>query len=278
MGERADRGLLEAMQRRATATAWEFKPQEVSNVLWALATMGVRADRGLLEAMQRRVTATAGEFKSQAVANVLWALTVMGEIGLDGTLDVIIDRLAARVLEVRDQLTLEAKLQLHQWLLSCELGVVSGDSLPSGVARVKQEMGEECLQAFSSQVTHDSQLQREVVAVLRRSVSDVEIEEEHRDARSGYSIDVVVRRGSAAGITGGVEPPEKPAGDWAVEVDGPFHFLGDGRTPRGSTLLKRKQLGQLGYTVVAVPFLDWNMLSGDEAKRRYLSDKLKGGM
>ena len=59
-----------------------------------------------------------------------------------------------------------------------------------------------------------------------------------------------------------------------MEVDGPTHFLGDGRTPSGSTLLKRKQLGQLGYTVVPVPFWEWGALRGDDAKRSYLLDKL----
>ncbi|KAJ1488566.1 hypothetical protein T484DRAFT_3613701 [Baffinella frigidus] len=54
-------GLLAAMQRRATATAGEFQPQSVANLLWALATMGERADRELLEAMQRRATASAGD-------------------------------------------------------------------------------------------------------------------------------------------------------------------------------------------------------------------------
>ncbi|KAJ1470010.1 hypothetical protein T484DRAFT_1849529, partial [Baffinella frigidus] len=42
LGEGGNRGLLEAMKRRATAMAGEFKPQDVANVLWALATMGER--------------------------------------------------------------------------------------------------------------------------------------------------------------------------------------------------------------------------------------------
>ena len=67
MGERADRGLLEAMQNRATATAGESNPQDVANLLWGLATMGEKADRGLLEAMQKRATATAGGFNPQNV-------------------------------------------------------------------------------------------------------------------------------------------------------------------------------------------------------------------
>ena len=62
-----------------------------------------------------------------------------------------------------------------------------------------------------------------------------------------------------------------------MEVDGPAHFLGDGRTPSGSTLLKRKQLWHLGYTVVPVPFWEWKALRDEEAKRLYLEDKLNGG-
>ena len=61
MGERADRGLLKAMQRRATATAGEFKPPNVANLLWGLAMMGEKTDWGLLEAMQsRKCLCTAG--------------------------------------------------------------------------------------------------------------------------------------------------------------------------------------------------------------------------
>ena len=37
---------------------------------------------------------------------------------------------------------------------------------------------------------------------------------------------------------------------------------GSGREPTGSTLLKRRQLGQLGYTAVAVPYWEWNDLEG----------------
>ena len=122
-------------------------------------------------------------------------------------------------------------------------------------------MGEECLQAFTALPTHESLLQHQVEASLRRSGSD--IVQEYRDARSGYSIDILVQQRSAAGSTA-----------WAVEVDGPFHFLRDGRTPSGNTLLKRKQLGQLGYTVVPVPFWEWQGLKGDAATQRYLQDKL----
>jgi len=37
---------------------------------------------------------------------------------------------------------------------------------------------------------------------------------------------------------------------------------GSGREPSGSTLLKRGQLAQLGYTAVAVPYWEWDALEG----------------
>jgi hypothetical protein len=275
MGETADPLLMEAMQKRATATAEQFRTQNIANVLWALAVMGERPDRGLLEAMQRQASATAWEFEPQGVSNMLWALTVMGEIYAEG-MGFLIDLFSARVLELRGQLCHEAKHQVHQWLLACELDLVAGASLPRSVARVKEVLGEECLQAFSEHATHESELQRDVAAALRSVGLELEIEVEHRDARSGYSIDVLVRRRPADGSTSGGKSLDVPSAGWAVEVDGPCHFLGDGRTPSGSTRLKRKQLGQLGYTVVPVPFWEWQALKGEEEKQRYLEGKLGG--
>ncbi|KAJ1470971.1 hypothetical protein T484DRAFT_1916953, partial [Baffinella frigidus] len=214
MGESANRELLDAMGGRATETAGEFKPQDVGNVLWALATMGGAADPGLLEAMQRRATAAAAEFNPQDVANVLWALTVLGG-GAGGILQegIGMDRLAARVLELRHQFTDGAKSQLHHWLLACDLSSLerlpgaSGAALPSDVARVKHEMGGECLAAFSAlevlggrasllQLQKDplqEEVCAEVSAALRSAGLEVEVEEGYRDARSGYTIHVLVR-------------------------------------------------------------------------------------
>jgi len=89
---------------------------------------------------------------------------------------------------------------------------------------------------------------------------------------------------------------------WAVEVDGPSHFLQvrtilscvwychrshsvdsirdcitsfsevkhahaqgrNDRLPTGSTLLKQRQLRQLGYKVVSVPYWEWDALRRDK--------------
>jgi len=47
--------------------------------------------------------------------------------------------------------------------------------------------------------------------------------------------------------------------------------------PTGNTLLKRRQLGQLGYKAVSVPYWEWNALRRDkDQEQAYLLRALKG--
>jgi hypothetical protein len=128
--------------------------------------------------------------------------------------------------------------------------------------------------------------------------------EEYEDPKSGYMIDVRME-----GKHFGSDVV------WAVEVDGPSHFSQvlttpslvesqkipqiryhlygstglqelkqafaqgtEGRLPSGSTLLKRRQLGQLGYEVVSVPYWEWIALRGDkDLEQTYLRNLLSRG-
>ncbi len=56
------------MSRQAVTSAGEFKPQNVANLMWALATLGVDPGAELATSMSRRAVASAGEFKPQGVA------------------------------------------------------------------------------------------------------------------------------------------------------------------------------------------------------------------
>jgi hypothetical protein len=59
------------------ASAGEFKPQNVANLMWALATLGLEPGAELATAMSGQAVASAGEFKPQGVANLMWALAVI---------------------------------------------------------------------------------------------------------------------------------------------------------------------------------------------------------
>mmetsp|Transcript_25782 Transcript_25782/g.76876 ORF Transcript_25782/g.76876 Transcript_25782/m.76876 type:complete len:1113 (-) Transcript_25782:415-3753(-) len=100
-------------------------------------------------------------------------------------------------------------------------------------------------------------MQSDVVSALRALALPVR---EELVTAQGYSLDAVVTYKDC---------------EVAVEVDGPWHFMG--RTPTGATELKRRQLRSAGWTLIAVPYWEWEAL-GSKATRcsKYLLDALKG--
>lgn len=50
---------------------------------------------------------------------------------------------------------------------------------------------------------------------------------------------------------------------FAIEVDGPHHFTVNTHDPLGETLARRKQLEARGWTVISIPFFDWNNKTRD---------------
>ena len=101
---------------------------------------------------------------------------------------------------------------VHQWLLTFDLEPSWDLSSLAQVNLVKQELGERCPQICRS-ISLSSRVS-DVAKALQRSFPDYAITWEHQDSTSGYSIDMRVE-GNHAG-TDVV---------WAVEVDGPSHFL-----------------------------------------------------
>jgi hypothetical protein len=63
------------------------------------------------------------------------------------------------------------------------------------------------------------------------------------------------------------------AAGWAVEFDGPSRFL-TCRLPLGGTLMKRRHLELLGYTVVSLAFWELVQLTGSDERKEYLRGKL----
>lgn len=78
----------------------------------------------------------------------------------------------------------------------------------------------------------------------------------------GYAVDITI-----------------PSMRLAVEADGPSHFS---RTPHpsgallqlGATAMKRRHLQQLGWTVVNVPYSDWDKQTDEQQKVAYLKQRI----
>jgi hypothetical protein len=47
-----------------------------------------------------------------------------------------------------------------------------------------------------------------------------------------------------------------------------------GRSPLGGTLMKRRHLELLGYTVVSLPYWEWDSLKKSDKRKEYVKDKL----
>ena len=131
---------------------------------------------------------------------------------------------------------------------------------------LKEKLGLSCQAAFIGAPVHPSASQQQVSDTLRGM--GLSVEDEFRCPKSGYSIDMRVHdmRVNAKSSTGA-------AAGWAVEFDGPTHFL-TCMLPVGGTLMKRRHLELLGYTVVSLPFWEWGRLTGSDERKKYLRGKL----
>ena len=109
---------------------------------------------------------------------------------------------------------------------------------------------ETCREAFECTKSAPSAMQQQVSETLRHM--GLSVKDEVRCPKSGYSIDMIVVHDSGRGIGG--ERSSSTGTSWAVEFDGPSHFLAN-RAPTGGTLLKRRHLTELlGHVLVIVPY------------------------
>jgi hypothetical protein len=134
------------------------------------------------------------------------------------------------------------------------------------VQTLKEKLGSSCQTAFIRVTVHPSASQEQVSDTLRGM--GLSVEDEFRCPKSDYSIDMQVHdmRVNTKSSTGA-------AAGRVVEFDGPSHFLMC-RLPVGGTLMKWRHLELLGYTVVSLPFWEWNQLTESDERKEYLRDKL----
>ena len=100
------------------------------------------------------------------------------------------------------------------------------------------------------------------------------VEEEARCPSSGYSLDMLVHYSLALGQTDTGTTVGRGEG-WAVEFDGPSHFLACG-APTGATLIKRHHLRLLGHALVSIPYREWYSVgNGVDDQDKYLWGKLQ---
>ena len=212
----------------------------------------------------------AGTFNSQEVVNTLWSTCFLC-IHCPAVLVRILHALAPHmeVLSGTGQFTEVVDLsQLHQFFLSCSLEEALGADVAGRILALKDALGPACLTAFAAAPSNPSASQQQVSTCLRSM--GLCVEDEFHCPESGYSIDMMVQDMRVGGnSTSGSGVGSR----WAVEFDGPTHFLAC-RAPTGATLIKRHHLVLLGYTLISIPFWEWIVFKGTDERHEYLRGKL----
>ena len=254
--EHAAPALFDAVAAEASRAGrlGEFKPQELANMAWAFATQGHPAPT-MFGAIATEAAPRVREFNPQGLANLAWAFAV-----IDVRVPALFEAHAfVRQCEASTEEFSPANIrQLHQWQLWLKLEQ-RGPEWPL----LPPALAEKCHAAFCEREGEPSDLQMQVTKTLR--ALGMEPREEHRTP-SGYTIDAVVTHERL---------------EVAIEVDGPSHFLGRSRTPTGATTIKRRQLRAEGWTLLPVPYWEWDSLNrgGDREaesnkRKEYLSAAL----
>ncbi|CBN77531.1 conserved unknown protein [Ectocarpus siliculosus] len=268
-----DPRLMKAMASRTTETLRAFKPQELSNTAWAYARLHVR-DRRFWSALQKQAKRMLDGpgMSAQEIANLAWALAVMGEADVE-----LLEELLRSAQAQRGDFTLIESHQLYQVYL------LWGKDMPE----LWKELDGEFLMALKRRWTDNQQRTK------RSSCSHLEVSQTldlmqiSHENESEHDIDIeVVGVGLASedwdfrSFSAGTGPnPADPAEvrlKLALEVDGPAHFTKNTARPLGHMVLKHRTLSKMGWTVVSIPFLEWDPIPfwSSMEKKRYLQRKL----
>jgi hypothetical protein len=62
----------------------------------------------------------------------------------------------------------------------------------------------------------------------------------------------------------------------AIEVDGPTHFVSPGNRLNGPTQFRNRMLAAQGYTVIGIPYWEWNACKTAHQRHDYLMFRLRG--
>jgi len=230
----------------------QFKPQNISNIVWAFATAGVAAPGLFRDVASEIARRQLGQFNTQVIANTVWAFATAG-VAAPAVFKALFTAAFALPAE---RFTTKDLVQLWQAVLFVRHEAPDA-SIPVPDAALEARLRS----AMADSDERPSNQQRAVSAALRRIGWAHEFE--HRTAE-GLSLDMA-----------------QPGNKVCVEFDGPSHFLTTAQSPQqslvpdGSTQFSTRLLRALGWTVVRVPYWEWNPLHRDEpAQDAYLRRKL----
>jgi len=271
-----------------------FHPWEVSVLLWAQARLYLKEEQGdefeeFVEDASGYILSAVGKGESlhsigigpQEQANIVWSLTVLGEHHSPSSIELIqrIFHEAAKAFEEHQSIQLEHAHQLWQAYF-----IIKEES-PEAVRYVPEWFSH----YLEKKWTHEK-ARGKISSARHRSISQclhfmgVDHYNEHDE-----DIDVAIVLKKNALWTHETQDENEAADNVsvAVEFDGPNHFTREKRDedgklqsqPRalGHSVLKYRLLKKSGWTVVRIPYFEFDKIPfwASMERQRYLQRKLK---
>jgi hypothetical protein len=243
---------LERFWHASASKLGDFKPQELCNTLLACGLLDTRPTADWLQRFSSVCEQAVPGMNDQGLANTAVALTMLGlwELPLWRGLWERICALPRNIAGWRadDRLGARQMYQTYQTAAVERPGLLPAPS---------SELLAAARESWIAQVRDGGDNVR--AGRLHDAVSDcltrmgVPHANEHWCDRAERSIDIAIE--GAAPI--------------ALEVDGPSHFLQDGR-PDGRTMLRNRMLVAYGWRVVVVDYRAWDGLTDDAQQEAYL--------
>ncbi|CAM9426356.1 unnamed protein product, partial [Hapterophycus canaliculatus] len=248
------------------------RPQELTNTAWAYARLHEQDPRfwGSVQKQAKRMLDGPG-MKAQETANLAWSMAVMGDsIAEMGLLKDLLGSAQAQRLD----LGLIESHQLYQVYL------LWGKDIPE----LWEEIDVQFLKVLKRRWTDNQQRTKRSSFSHLETLDLMQISHENE---SEHDIDIEVVgvglasedwdfRSFSAGTGPNPADPAKVRLKLALEVDGPAHFTKNTAMPLGHMVLKHRTLSKMGWTVVSIPFLEWDPIPfwSSMEKKRYLQRKL----
>ncbi|DBA90245.1 hypothetical protein WJX77_003060 [Trebouxia sp. C0004] len=249
------------------ATATQFSPLAISSIVISYAIHTAAEDKqtcaAFIAALAERAFDTLEEFDTRGVANTAWGLAVWGH--LSGPFFLKVRSLSPAMVhafqpqELQQLYQVELILRLEAPDLGLDTSHIDryealfvalqarGQLIGAAQARWQHNMGPAGLKS--------SAFQRDVAAALGSLPLNYDVELEYTQAE--YTVDMAL-----------------PRIKLAVEADGPLHFMRNVPKAIGRTLVKRRSLQKMGWTVLSVPYFHWQALL-PEMRQVYMWKRLQ---
>jgi hypothetical protein len=246
-------------------SAFVLGPQALSNLSWAGAILDLREHQQQLRRLAQACVASWGcgqdsgpaEEAVQLYQVHLWLTELVGTEGLEGVLT------PEQLLRCRDSLrsSVSAPSVMQGHVYQAALSV-------PGLQDVQLEA-----------VTEDGLLTVDIAAVLAAGQGEegaVSCDAATSASSSGNPSSGAAGNPSsgAAGASSSSAPMQSECQRVAIEVDGPWHWRRADMRPTGPSAFRNRLLAHRGYTVVTVPYFEWQGLK-DHERAAYLQQAIQ---